>query len=130
MLRPTIVCITPIKNEAWILERFLTCASVWADHIILADQNATDGSREIAHRFPKVRLLDNSAKSYNELERQQMLLAEARRIPGPRLLLALDADEFLTANFHTSPEWETIRNAPAGTVISFQWPYVHTNAGQ
>ena len=59
-----------------------------------------------------------------------MLLAEGRRIPGPRLLLALDADEFLTANFLSSPEWETMLSAPPGTAISFQWPFVHTNAAK
>jgi hypothetical protein len=114
-------------NEAWILERFLKCASLWADHIIVADQQSTDGSREIAQRFPKVRLIENPSKKFNEPERQQMLLAEARRIPGARLLLGLDADEFLTANFLTSPEWETILHSPPGTVIMFQWPLVQTS---
>jgi hypothetical protein len=75
-------------------------------------------------------LVENTATKFNEPERQQMLLAEARRIPGPRLVVALDADEFLTANFLTSLEWETILNAPTGTVISCQWPYVQTNVGQ
>jgi hypothetical protein len=130
MQKPVIICMTPVMNEAWILERFLRCASLWADHIIIADQQSTDGSREIAQRFPKVRLLENPAKQFNEPERQQMLLAEARQIPGPRLLLALDADEFLNANFLTSPEWETMLLAPPGTVISFPWPLVHTNAGE
>jgi glycosyltransferase involved in cell wall biosynthesis len=125
--RPTVICLTPILNESWILEKFLKCASLWADHIILADQKSTDNSLEIARRFPKVRLVENPAKQYDEMERQQVLLAEARRIPGRRLLLALDADEFLTANFLSSPEWNSILHAAPGTVISFQWPFVHTN---
>lgn len=121
MQRPLLVCLTPVKNEAWILERFLKCTSVWADHIIIADQGSTDGSREIARRFPKVTLVDNPSEVFNEPERQQILLAEARRIPGSKILLALDADEFLTANFLSSPEWETILRAPPGTVIRFPW---------
>jgi hypothetical protein len=126
--RPKIVCLTPILNEAWILERFLQCTSLWADHIIIADQRSTDGSREIARRFPKVTVIDNPSEVFNEPERQQMLLAEARRIPGSKILLALDADEFLTANFLTSPEWETILRAPPGTVIRFQWPQILSGA--
>jgi glycosyltransferase involved in cell wall biosynthesis len=122
--RPTIICLTPVRNEAWILERFLRCASLWADHIIVADQGSTDGSREIALRFPKVRLIDNTERAFNEPERQQMLIAEARRIPGPRLLVALDADEFLTADFASTVEWRTILAAPPGTVIQFQWACV------
>ncbi len=121
MERPKLICLTPVRNEAWILERFLKCVSVWADHIIVADQRSTDGSREIASRFPKVTLIDNPSEAYDEPERQKMLLAKARQIPGSKILLALDADEFLTANFLTSPEWATILSSPPGTVIWFQW---------
>jgi glycosyltransferase involved in cell wall biosynthesis len=121
MERPKVICLTPVLNESWILERFLKCASLWADQIIVADQGSTDGSREIARRFPKVTLVENPSAIFNEPERQQLLIAEARRIPGPKLLMALDADEFLTANFLSSPEWETILHSPPGTVIRFQW---------
>lgn len=127
MRRPLVFCLTPVKNEAWILERFLRCASLWADRIIIADQGSTDGSREIAQKFPKVTIIDNTSKEFNEPERQRMLIAEARRIADPKVLLALDADEFLTANFLTSPEWESIINAPPGTVIRFQWPQIEKN---
>lgn len=127
MQRPLVFCLTPVKDEAWILERFLKCASLWADHIIIADQGSTDGSREIAQKFPKVTLIDNPAKEFNEPERQQMLIAEARRTPGPKVFLALDADEFLTANFLASPEWESVVTAPPGTVIKFQWPEIEAN---
>jgi Glycosyl transferase family 2 len=121
MANPTIICLTPIKNEAWILDRFLKCASIWADCIIIADQNSTDGSREIALSYPKVTLIDNPSASFNEPERQKLLLEEARKIPGKRILIALDADEALTANFIDNPEWQTVLDAPTGTVISFQW---------
>jgi glycosyltransferase involved in cell wall biosynthesis len=121
MQRPLLICLTPVKDEAWILERFLKCASLWADHIIVADQGSTDGSREIARRFPKVTLIDNPSESYDEPARQQLLISEARKIPGPKVLMALDADEFLTSNFLTCPEWQTIINSPPGTVIRFQW---------
>lgn len=127
MQRPLVFCLTPVKNEAWILERFLKCASLWADQIIIADQGSTDGSKEIAARFPKVTIIDNSLQEYNEPERQKLLIAEARRTPGHKVLLALDADEFLTANFLTSPEWESILTSPPGTVISFQWPIIQAN---
>lgn len=115
--RPTLICITPVRNEAWILERFLRCAALWADHIIIADQNSTDGSREIAARHPKVRLISNPEAAFAEKSRQELLLAAAREIPGPRLLLALDADEFLSANYATSAEWATVLAAPPGTQV-------------
>jgi Glycosyl transferase family 2 len=121
MDRPTIICLTPVRNETWILDRFLQCASLWADHIIVLDQLSTDGTPDIASRYPKVTLLHNPSPVYNEAERQKLLLAAARQIPGPRLLIALDADEALTANFLTSPEWQTVLNAPMGSVIHFKW---------
>ena len=117
----TVICVTPVRNEAWILDRFLACASVWADHIIVADQSSTDGSREIVSRFPKARLVDNPGAEYDEGARQRLLLDEARRIPGRRLIVALDADEALGANALDDPDWERLRHAPEGTVAWFDW---------
>jgi glycosyltransferase involved in cell wall biosynthesis len=127
MSQPQVFCLTPVKDEAWILERFLKCASVWADRIIIADQGSTDGSREIAQKFPKVTVIDNTSEGWSEPVRQQMLLAEARRTSGPKILFSLDADEFLTANFLTSREWCSILNAAPGTVIGIQWPEIEVN---
>ncbi len=121
MDNPAIICLTPVKNEAGILDRFLKCASLWADYIIVADQRSDDKTREIASSYSKVILVDNPSPTYNEFERQKILLSAARRIPGPRLLIALDADEALTANFLCSPEWNTVLQAPVGTIIRFQW---------
>lgn len=117
MTTTTVICIVPVKNEAWILERFLKCTSLWADHIIIADQQSNDGSLEIAKRFPKVRIVSNSSPIYNESERQKLLIDEARKIPGKRMLIALDADEVLSSNVLNSLEWETLLNAPEGTTI-------------
>ncbi len=115
--KPAIICVTPVRNEAWILDRFLRAASLWADFIIIADQGSDDGSREIIARHPKARLVKNPDLSWGENARQQLLLAAAREIPGPRLIIALDADEVLTGNFTTSPEWATLLAAPPGTEI-------------
>jgi hypothetical protein len=123
-MKSCIICLTPVKNEAWILDRFLKCASLWADYIVIADQMSTDGSREIAMKYPKVVLIDNPSIEYNELERQQLLLKTAREIPNngqKKLFIALDADEFLTANFHQSAEWTQILEAPISTVFYFSW---------
>ena len=124
--RPTIVCVTPVKDEAWILERFLQCASTWADHIVVADQQSTDGSREIAGRFAKVTLIDNTIPKYDEAGRQKLLLQAARKVPlvrgtDRRLIVALDADELLSANYRDSAEWRTILGLPKGTVVCFNW---------
>src|SRR4051812_45117660 len=116
--RPQVVCLTPVKDEAWILERFLAAASVWADHIVVADQGSTDGSRTIAARFEKVKLVENKSEGYDEGARQRLLLETARAVvPGPRVLIALDADEALTAGATASPEWRRILESAPGTVL-------------
>jgi hypothetical protein len=120
----SIICLTPVKNEEWILERFLKATSLWADHIIIADQQSTDNSREIARRFKKVILIENPGKEYHEYNRQQILLDKAREIPGKKLLVALDADEFFTANIFTSPEWQSVINAEPGTMIRTSWVHI------
>lgn len=118
---PTIICLTPVKNEAWILDRFIQCTRMWADHIIIADQGSTDESREIAARYPEVILIENPNPSYDEFYRQELLIKRAREIEGPRLLIAIDADEILSANWKDSPEWKTIQQAKPGTAIYMQW---------
>ena len=45
---PTVIALAPVRNEAWILERYLRCAALWADHVVVADQGSDDGCREIA----------------------------------------------------------------------------------
>ena len=120
---PTLFCLTPVKNEAWILDRFLQCASTWADHIIVADQQSDDGSREIAHSYEKVTLIDNDTPSYDEGARQKLLIDAGRQIPvnGRRVLIALDADEMLSANWMESDEWNHLLSTEPGTVLRFQW---------
>ena len=120
---PKIVVITPVKNEAWILERFLQVTSEFADHIIIADQNSTDGSRNICMKYAKVHLIENSNAQYNEASRQKLLIETARKlVPGPRILLALDSDELLAADAMETIEWKRMLNAKPGTILYFEKP--------
>ena len=120
----TVICMTPTKNEEWIIERFIQAASLWADVIIIADQMSSDRTVEIAQRYSKVRVIYNESKEFNENERQKMLINEARKILGKKLLVALDADEFLTGNFSDSPEWNKMLNAEPGTIFHMRWPFI------
>ncbi len=116
-----VICLLPVKDEAAQLDRFVQAASLWATHILVADQNSTDGTPDIARRYSKVQLIQNSSDAYNERSRQELLIAAARGIPGPRLLIALDADELLTANVLHDAQWQQVLTAAPGTCIYFDW---------
>jgi glycosyltransferase involved in cell wall biosynthesis len=120
---PKIVVITPVKNEAWILDRFLSVTSQFADHIIIADQNSVDDSVAICKNYPKVMLIENNSTTFNEAERQQLLIKAARDlIVGHKIILALDADEILAANATQTCGWQTMLKANPGTVLCFERP--------
>lgn len=72
-IKPALVVVTPVRNEAWVLDAFLTCVSSWADYIVVADQHSTDGSREIAAKYEKVILVDNDAAEMNQAAARLLL---------------------------------------------------------
>lgn len=120
-MRPKLVCLTPVRNEAWCLDIFLKCTYLWADYIIIVDQNSKDGSREIARKYQKVILIENDSEVYDEEGRQKLLINESRKIPGDKILITLDADEVFTANFINTNDWVRILNSNPGEVFGIQW---------
>ena len=118
---PILIVMTPVRNEAWVLHAFLKATSLWADYIIIADQQSTDGSREIALSYPKVTLIDNNNPDFNEAERQKLLIDKAREIEGDKILFGLDADEIFSANFQETEDWNKILTSKPGDVFWFKW---------
>ncbi len=124
MSSPHVICLTPTRNESWIVDRFLAAARTWATHLIVADQHSTDGTWETLTRTPGVEAVVNDSPAYDESHRQRLLLSRARAIPGRRILLGLDADEALSANARRSPEWAKLESAAPGTILRFRWANV------
>jgi glycosyltransferase involved in cell wall biosynthesis len=116
-LRPQIFCLTPVKNEAWILDKFLRAVELWADKIIIADDHSTDGSQEIAAKYNKVSIIANPSPKFDEPGRQKLLINEARKYQGNKLLIALDADEFLSSGFSNTDDWKKMLCSQPGTVV-------------
>lgn len=116
------MCLTPVRNEAWILTRFLQAASTWADVIIVLDQSSDDGSPDIARSFPRVHVAAYPDTNYDDPIRRGMLVDLARTIvPGPRILVALDADEFIAPESWHHDEMRDFLLAPPGTVGRMRW---------
>lgn len=115
------ICLTPTRNESWIIQPFLAAARHWADRTIVADQGSIDGTLQVLQSAPAVDALINNSSSYDEAHRQRLLIGRARELGGKRILIALDADEALSANCIHSDEWEKIAQAEPGTVLRFRW---------
>ncbi|MEK6481696.1 glycosyltransferase family 2 protein [Catalinimonas sp. 4WD22] len=116
------ICITPTKNEAWILPVFLEINSQWADKFIVVDQCSTDGSIEILQKHPKVTLIKNENLEYDELYRSRLLWENVRKIKAEkRIVIALDADEYIPPALVNSEEWRGLVNLKLGTRIYMKW---------
>jgi glycosyltransferase involved in cell wall biosynthesis len=114
------IVLMPTRNDAWILEKNLKGLDLWADRIIIADQNSTDDTVKICRAFPKVILINNPNKFHSTQVRQR-LLEEARKIPGNNFIFSLDSDEFATADILTQDFWKKIESFEPGTSFEFQW---------
>lgn len=90
-----IIALLPVKNEAWVLEHTLRCLSAFCDVVLVSDQQSTDGSREIARRFPKVVWVTSTESRICEQARWQ-LWDVARQYDGDNLLWCTDADELVS----------------------------------
>ena len=127
--RPLLVVVTPVRNEAWVLDAFLASTSSWADRIILADQHSTDGSREIAARYEKVILVDNDSPEMNQAVARLLLFQEVDKIEGDKIVFALDADEFLSEGFETTAGWQRIMESSPNEIFSFNWLNLYGDYG-
>ncbi|MDC0303431.1 glycosyltransferase family 2 protein [Flavobacteriales bacterium] len=117
-----LICLTPVVNEAFELDRFLQSASVWADHIIAGYQESNDNTLNILNSYEKVTVINSPNTDWNELVMRSLLYDAAREIEADkRIIMNLDADELISANFLESAEWNTILALSVGSVIRMQW---------
>lgn len=116
------IAVMPVKDEEWILEHNLTCASLFFDHIIVADQNSSDRTPEICKKFPKVVYIKNNSTEYNEGNRRQLLLDAARSFDGNNFIANLAADEIFSANILDPQVFDRlVKDQKPGTGFSFHW---------
>ena len=97
-MRPPFIVTTPIRNEEWILKKFLLTTSLWADHILILDSGCSDQSLEIARGFPKVQILPFKPDYLTSEHQRRYDLFHATRIIDPQaIVFTLDADEIISA---------------------------------
>lgn len=127
-----IIALLPVKNEAWILADMLRNMSEWADHIIIADQQSTDATRDICAQFEKVAVIDNPYTGHSNKVRW-LLLDEARKISGNNLLVNIDTDEAVPPKLFLE-EIQALNIKPGDALVAswiqlWQDPYHYNNTG-
>lgn len=114
------ILVFPVKNEEWILEQSLTCASLWADHIITAYQDSYDKTLEILRKFPKVIIVENPATVHSSNVRK-LLLEAARNFEGNNAIFSFDADEIPTSHMLSAEFNQKLENLQPGTALEMEW---------
>lgn len=126
-----IFAVIPARNDAWVLPRVLGTASLWADHIIVADENSWDNTDEVCKQFPKVQMVKFEPKEFNESNRRQVLLEAVRQYDGQNLVFGLDSDEILSAEALNKSVMENfISQLKPGMSAKFQWIMLWKNVNQ
>lgn len=124
-MRRPIVCITPVKNESWVLDLFLRSASGWADHIIIADQQSADNTRDIATSFANVDVFDNPDREYNESNYRSILYERLRSTTREAIIVSIDADELLTPAAAHFVRQLAEADSPPGKAYKLPWINIH-----
>ncbi len=128
---PKIFVVIPARNDGWILPTVLGSVSLWADHIIVADESSWDNSSEVFKKFPKVEVVKFALKEFNESQRRQVLLDAVRKHGGQNLIFGLDSDEIITAEI-LNPQVlkEFISLLKPGMSAQLQWIMLWKNTSE
>ena len=105
-----------VKNEAWVIEHTLASLSGFCDVILVNDQQSTDGTRDIAARFPKAVWIESPESKVCEQARWQ-LWDVARDYDGTNLVWCTDADELVSPRLVRRFLDERRAELAGGTVI-------------
>ena len=116
-----IIALMPVRNEAWIIDRTIRVLSTFCDHIIVADQRSTDGTRQILERFsPLVAVIDNP-NTFHSTSIRWKLLEEARSFDGDNFIFLIDADEIPTANIKDAAVLNSFIDLKPGSALEIPW---------
>lgn len=122
-----VIVTCPVKNEEWVLRSTLKNFSTFADLIIIADQSSSDKTLDICKEFSKVKVIPNPFKGYTN-EVRFMLLDEARKEVGEKIIVCLDADEQITASFVTEMKEHILAKKDSKTVSFYsEWLQIYNN---
>jgi glycosyltransferase involved in cell wall biosynthesis len=115
-----VIGLMPVKNEDWILPYSLRALSDICDHIIVADHQSQDNTRQILRSFSKVDVIENKEPTHSNRIRWQLLDA-ARGYDGDNLILCVDADEIIPPNLWKQFITSSCSRFVSGAWLTFWW---------
>ncbi len=119
-----LIAIVPVRNEGLVIRRCLQALSAIVDAIVVSDQDSTDRTVEICKEFPKVNLVRTVSSAYSSHhDYQTCALNGAREFDGKNFILAVDADEILSANILEPATFGKMLDALSrpGTGLQLPW---------
>lgn len=117
----------PVKNDSWFVEKSITSALMWADHVIVADGNSTDGShdiyKEIEKKYKNITIIYNRPKmDYTSSDLRNYGLRLCRNFDGNNLIIELHADEIVSGEILKREIKETLeKKIKVGDSLMMPW---------
>lgn len=119
----------PVKNDSWFVEKSITSALNWADHVIVADGSSTDGShdiyKEIEKKYKNITIIYNRPKmDYTSSDLRNYGLRLCRNFEGNNLIIELHADEIVSGEILKREIKETLEEK-IKVGDSFMMPWIN-----
>lgn len=93
----TSIAIAMVKDEMDIVEHTIINMVAQVDHVIVADNGSTDGTRDILDRLP-ITVVDDPDPAYRQSAKMTALAGRARQM-GADWIVPFDADEWMYSPF-------------------------------
>ena len=113
-----LVCLMPVRNEAWCLGLTARAALMWCDTLVCLNHASTDASSEILREInrvdPRVVIIDEPDPKWDEMAHRQTMLCAARKLRASHIAI-IDADEIVTGNLNVRALLEPM---PYGSMLN------------
>ena len=120
-----IVLVSIVKNEGDVIESFVRHSLTYADELIIADHQSTDGTWEILQKLRAEGLPLTLERLYRveHAQREEMnrLVREAIVEHGAAIVLPFDADEFLVSDVQSISCRQVLQALPPNTLYRLRW---------
>lgn len=120
-----IVALLPVKNELWVLRACLKSLSLFADEIIILDDNSDDDYKDLLSEFSKLVIIrdDGSCGNIVNMSAKRKRLLDAGRQRRGTHFIWLDADEVFSDNFFGN-HVKYINGMIPGQKIMMKWVFL------